>query len=174
VAPYLATLQPAALWSSDLTRARETCAYVEKASGLCAIYDARLREFDVGDRQGLTMAEFAAQFPSEHESWVRGDAQVPVRGAETLEEVRARIEPALRAYVNELSTGQTGIAVTHGAALRVGLAALLSWPADVASGLRVVGNCAWVTVEQEEATGRVRLAGYNQSVRPGQETPPPR
>lgn len=171
VAPYLAALEPVALWSSDLVRARETCAYVEKASGLIATYDERLREFDVGERQGLTMAEFAVRFPQEHESWVSGDARVRLRGAEVHDEVRTRMLPALRECLCELLPGQTGIVLTHGAALKVGVVALLGWSAELAAGLRVVDNCAWVTVSQEETTGRLRLAGYNQSLRPGHEAP---
>ena len=39
------SLRPVALWSSDLARARETCAYLEMETGLTSRYDERLREF---------------------------------------------------------------------------------------------------------------------------------
>jgi glucosyl-3-phosphoglycerate phosphatase len=72
-APYLASLEPSALWTSDLARARQTSEYLEKATGLSSREDARLREFDVGLRQGLTIPEFAARYPAEHAAWVRRD-----------------------------------------------------------------------------------------------------
>ena len=64
VAPELAALRPVALWTSDLARARETAAYVEAATGLTAVVDARLREYDLGERTGMTMPEYAASPPT--------------------------------------------------------------------------------------------------------------
>lgn len=163
VAPYLASLGPAALWSSDLDRARETCGFLEAATGLSAKTDARLREFDVGERQGLTMAEFAARFPEEHAAWLERDftrAQVP--GAETDADVAARIRPALVEALTSLDPGETGVVVTHGAALLVGLASLLGWPAGVSRSLGGVANCCWVTLAEVEAGGRLRMLGYNE------------
>ena len=45
MADVLAERWPALLVSSDLARARETAAFLEKATGLTALEDARLREF---------------------------------------------------------------------------------------------------------------------------------
>jgi broad specificity phosphatase PhoE len=162
-APYLAALRPSALWSSDLTRARETCAYLEDAAGLSAKTDERLREFDVGERQGLTMAEFADRFPEAHAAWNAGDftaAHVP--GAEVTADVAARMRPALVEALTALAPGETGIVVTHGAALKVGLGAVLDWPADLAGSLGGVGNCCWVTLGEAQPGGRLRMLGYNE------------
>jgi broad specificity phosphatase PhoE len=167
-APYLASLRPGALWSSDLARARQTCDYVAKEAGLVASYDARLREFDVGARQGMTPVEFAEAFPIEYAAWQRGDPAIRVARAEGPEDVEARIVPALRERLAHLDPGATGVVVTHGAALKVGVAALLEWPPALAATLRGVENCAWVTLEESTADGRCRLVDYNQSVRPGQ------
>ena len=73
VAPYIASLEPVALWTSDLARARQTCGYLEETTGLSAVADERLREFAVGARQGLTIPEFAEKYPHEYAGWVRGD-----------------------------------------------------------------------------------------------------
>ena len=126
VAPYLAALEPVALWTSDLARARQTCEYVERATGLTAKEDERFREYDVGDRQGLTSEEFAASFPEAYAAW-RGSSQdiVRVPGAESAADVAARIVPALRESLASLESGETGIVVTHGACLKIGLVGLL-------------------------------------------------
>jgi glucosyl-3-phosphoglycerate phosphatase len=165
-APYLATLRPAALWTSDLARARQTSAYVERATGLSAKVDERLREYDVGARQGMTAAQFEAAFPEAYLAWRAGEDLVRVPGAELPSEVAERMVPALREGLASLTPGETGIVVTHGACLKVGLLGLLGWPRSQASRLRGVGNCAWATVAEVASGGRLRLEGYNERVGP--------
>jgi probable phosphoglycerate mutase len=166
VAPHLAALQPAALWTSDLARARQTCGYVERATGLAAKADERFREFDVGARQGLTMAGFAERFPVEYDEWVRGEDRVRVPGAEVTEDVEARMVPALRECLESLAAGETGVVVTHGACLKVATIGLLGWPQAMAASLRGVDNCGWAVLAELEVGGRLRLEGYNQLAGP--------
>jgi len=160
-ARQLGGLDPAALWSSDLARARQTADYVASACGLSPKYDDRLREFDVGERQGLTLDEFAERYPDEYSSWVRGDGLLPVRGGEVTEDVERRIVPALRECLGSLGHGETGLVVTHGAAMKVAVTGLLGWPRDLTISLKGVDNCAWVVLEEIEHGGRLRLAAYN-------------
>lgn len=160
VAPLIAAVRPAALWSSDLARARQTASYVEKETGLVATLDPRLREYDLGERTGLTMAEFAEQFPTQHAHWLAGRVD-PVAGAESRSDVLARIVPACRQLVAAVAPGETAVAVTHGAALRDALAELLGWEPGAADSLRGLANCA-VAVLQEGSNGApMRLVAYN-------------
>lgn len=152
----------AGLWASDLTRARQTAGYLADRTGLDVEEDARLREFDVGERQGLTLAEFADRFPEEYSAWMRGDGLVPVKGGEVSEEVEARMVPALRECLEALDHGETGLVVTHGAAMKVAVTGLLQWPLEMAASLKAVDNCAWITLDEIEHGGRLRLAGYNE------------
>lgn len=161
-ARHLAGLGATALWSSDLSRARQTAGYVASACGLCPAYDVRLREFDVGERQGLTLDEFAERHPDEYASWVRGDGILPVKGGEVAEDVERRLLPVLTECLASLSHGQTGLVVTHGAAMKVAVAGLLGWPREQTMSLKVVDNCGWVTLEEIEHGGRLRLVAYNQ------------
>jgi probable phosphoglycerate mutase len=161
-ARHLADVEIAGLWASDLTRARQTAGYLAERTGLGVDEDARLREFDVGERQGLTLAEFAARFPEEYSAWMRGDGLVPVKGGEVSEEVEARMVPALRECLDALDHGETGLVVTHGAAMKVAVTGLLQWPLELAASLKAVDNCAWITLDEIEHGGRLRLAGYNE------------
>jgi len=174
VASHLAALEPAALWTSDLARARQTCSYLEKETGLSAVHDERLREFSVGQRQGLTAAEFAERFPHEHAAWVSGDENLRLPGAETTVEVAERMTAALHDCLAALEPGRAGIVVTHGAALKVGLAGFLGWPLDAADSLQGVHNCGWAVVTELGDGGRLRLSSYNESLRPGLATGPER
>jgi glucosyl-3-phosphoglycerate phosphatase len=160
-AEALSRLGPARLWTSDLARARQTAAYLEKATGLTAEPDERLREFNLGVRAGLTRDEFAARFPEEYEAWVAGDTtRIVVHGEETSAEVRARISPAFREYLAALTPGETGIAVTHGGCLRLGVSELLGWPDGQWRSLRVIDNGAWAVLTKD-GDMPARLAAYN-------------
>ena len=160
VAPWLAGLGPVALWSSDLARARQTAAYVEKETGLEARFDARLREFDVGERTGMTMAEFAAEHPDEHAAWLQ-DRRAELPGAEETGEVLARALPAYDEVVAGLGPGETAVVVTHGAALKVTVLALLDWPQRLATQLHGLDNCAVAVVELDAPDGPWRLVSWN-------------
>ena len=166
-APHLAALEPVRLWSSDLARARETAAYVADATGLVVGTDARLREYDVGVRSGLTRAEFAERHPREHAAWLAHDESLLVEGEESSAQVRARLLPALTDCLHALASGQTGIVVTHGACLKVGLGALLGWPQETSRTLRGMDNCGWTVVGEHDVQGGLRLVSYNETAAVG-------
>ena len=162
VAPYLARLTPSALWTSDLARARETAAYLERATGLGAVVDPRLREYDLGERTGMTMAEYAAGHPDEYAVFRRGRYDV-VPGSETTAQVVARICAALDEVFASLSPGGTAVVVSHGAALKVSVLELLGWPEAQAATLQGLDNCGWAVLEDSGPDGRLRLAAYNRT-----------
>ncbi|KQZ66435.1 histidine phosphatase family protein [Nocardioides sp. Root151] len=168
VAPYVAAYAPTVLWSSDLARARQTAAYVSKETGLDARLDERFREFDLGARTGLTMAEYAEQFPAEYADFRAGHFTA-VPGGETTADVVSRFADGLDDVVAGLDAGECGVVVAHGAALKVALMAALNWPGEQASGLQGLDNCGWAVLEELDEGGRFRLAAYNLIARP---TPP--
>ena len=160
VAPWVAGFAPVALWSSDLARARQTAAYVEKETGLEARLDPRLREFDVGERTGMTMTDFADAHPDEHAAWVR-DRRAELPGAEEVVEVLARTLPAFEEVLATLPPGRTAVVVTHGAALKASVLALLGWPQGHHQQLEGLDNCAVAVVEQDPSDGARRLVAWN-------------
>jgi broad specificity phosphatase PhoE len=159
-APWVAGFDPVVLWSSDLARASQTAAYVEKETGLSATYDARLREYSLGERTGLTMAEFAARFPDQHEAWRHGRHDA-VPGAESRVDVAARIVPACRELVASVAPGETALAVTHGAALKVATVDLVGWDPAVGETLRGLANCGAVVLDEGAPGAPYRLVAYN-------------
>ena len=168
VAPYLAALAPVAIWSSDLSRAAQTAAHVAGEAALEPVLDPRLREFDVGpNRTGLTSEQYAAAHPEEHAALLAGDiASIP--GRETDDDVHARYLPALTSYADSLGEGETGIVVSHGAALRVAVPAFLGL-AGAGEALGVLANCGWIVLEHGASTWtggatRWRLVAWNRVV----------
>ena len=171
VAPLLAALSPVAVWSSDLSRAAQTAAHVAAQAGLDPVLDARLREFDVGpNRTGLTTDQYAASFPDEYAALLSGEiAGIP--GRETDDDVLARFLPALTTYADSLGEGETGVVVSHGAALRTAVPAFLGWGDGSGEALGGLANCGWVELEHSASfwTGgaeRWRLTAWNRVATP--------
>ncbi len=159
-APLVAALRPARLWASDLARARQTADILALRCGLPVEQDARLREFSVGDRQGLTWSESIELFPWIAQNVGLGDRLAGVPGAEGDADVRARIGPAVEECLAALAPGETGVVVGHGAALKVALGELLGWDETVVRTLSVLDNCHWTTVLAPAAAGTRRLLDY--------------
>lgn len=160
VAPLIAAMGPEALWSSDSVRARDTAAYVAKETGLDPTYDARLREYFLAERQGLTHDEYAAVAPQEFAQFRLGDFDV-VPGGESHLDVTARMVAALGDLLATLAPGELAVAVSHGAAIRDAVPALLGWEPARRASLHGLDNCGWVELDQAEAGAALRLRAYN-------------
>jgi probable phosphoglycerate mutase len=162
LAPVIAAMRPARLWSSDLARACETAGHLADACGLPVEIDPRLREYDVGVRSGLTLAEFSDRFPEEYAAWLADDESRLVEGAEHTQHVRDRVLPALQDCLAGLAPGETGVVVMHGASLKVGLMGLLGWPWELAGSLRGLENCGYAVVSEHPEKGRLQLTSYDE------------
>ena len=167
-AAALANLSPAVLWSSDLARAQATAAYVGQACGLEPVLDERLREYALGQREGLLHTEYADAAPDEHARFRAGDFDV-VPGGESTEAVAKRMAAALDDLLAAVPDGAVGVAVTHGAAARVAVAAVLGWDLGAARDVAALRNGAWLVLGESPATGRMRLTAYN--LMPGGQPP---
>jgi probable phosphoglycerate mutase len=163
LAPVMAALDPTLLVTSDLARARETAALLEKETGLTAIEDQRWREYDLGERTGLTLAEFGERLGTKFDGWWDVHAHVEVAGAETSEDVAVRVVPAFEELLERLDEGETAVVVTHGACLRIALVGILGWPLSTAGGFEAMHNCGWAMLA-ETGAGRLRLASYNRTL----------
>jgi broad specificity phosphatase PhoE len=162
VAVVVAAKAPAALWSSDSVRARQTVAYVAKETGLDPTYDARLREYFLAERQGITHDEYAALAPEEYAHYVTGNFDVA--GGETAADVSARMVEALRDLLASVAPGELAVAVSHGAAIRDAVPALLGWPVDQRGALHGLDNCGWVELDQATRDAALRMRAYNRVV----------
>jgi glucosyl-3-phosphoglycerate phosphatase len=158
----LSAYHPDLLISSDLRRAADTAGALSAVTGLDIEYDVRLRERHHGVWQGLTGTEIAARWPEEYERWRAG---LPVRGlgVEDLDEVGKRMVDALQDAAAR-APGGTVVLVSHGAAIRRSVGAMLGWPEPVVRALGAIGNCHWVELRlsdlrrpEVQALGRLCL-----------------
>ena len=108
----------AAVWTSDLARARQTADIVAAALGLPPpSIDVELRERRFGVFEGLTRDECAALHPEAWRAWL--DRTATPQGAETRDVVLARMTRALNRVVTR--TAGTALVVTHGSVMRTWL-----------------------------------------------------
>jgi probable phosphoglycerate mutase len=140
----------AALWSSDLSRARETAEIVGERIGLPPRLDARLREGWRGAWEGFLFDEIAAREPERYAAWRNPDAEVGFHfpGGETLAQQQARVLACLRDVEARLD-GADGpaLVVCHGGSIRAVLCA--HDPRGLAAfHTFVVPNVALVPVEE--------------------------
>lgn len=156
VAPVVAALEPAQLWCSDLERARQTVAPVALACGLEPRFDERLREFGFGALEGRTHTEIAADAPEDFAALRRGDYH-RISTAESLAQVRSRMTSALGELLALLDAGRTGVALSHGAAIRVAVGELLGWPPEQFGTLGGLGNCTWAELAENPVTEQLQL-----------------
>ena len=106
-----------ALWSSDLSRARETAEIVGARIGLEPRLDPRLREANRGHWEGYTFDEIERSHPEEYAAWRRGGASWRFPGGESLQEQQDRVLAALADI--EAAGELPALAVCHGGSIRV-------------------------------------------------------
>jgi probable phosphoglycerate mutase len=111
----------ASLWSSDLSRARETAEVVGSRIGLEPRLDARLREGARGRWEGHLMLDIQRSEPELYAAWRRGGPDFRFPGGESLREQQQRVCAAL----GEIHSGGElpALVVCHGGAIRVVLSA---------------------------------------------------
>lgn len=111
------------IYSSDLPRARQTADYLAVALRVPVMHDARLREIDVGDWQGLTAEEVDQWDAVRHEAVRRGGITVRRPGGESQEQVGLRMLDLI-AEIQRTRTEEHVLLVTHGGSIRITLMAL--------------------------------------------------
>ena len=106
----------AAVFASDLTRARATAAPIAGRAGVSLRIDPRLRERGFGLFEGSTYAEAHARWPEIYATWQRREPDYAVPGGESYVQVRARTLAAIEDIAGEFA-GKTVVVVTHGGIL---------------------------------------------------------
>jgi broad specificity phosphatase PhoE len=107
----------ASLWSSDLSRARETAEIAGAPIGLSPRLDPRLREADRGRWEGRLFIDIAREEPELYRAWQRAGAGFRFPGGESLLDQQERVSAALE-DIRETSE-LPALVVCHGGSIRV-------------------------------------------------------
>jgi len=146
-AARLASLGPCFIVSSDLARASETAAALGSLTGLDVQLDRRLREMTFGIREGLTHAQALEQHPQEMSRFA-ADPSLVLPGAESYQQVGERVAAAIDDACLNVGDDCTGVLVSHGAAMRVGICHWLGFPPEVWPRFSGFSNCSWAVLEE--------------------------
>ena len=106
----------AAIYSSDLLRARETARSIGDATGLIVVTEQSLRERAFGSFEGQTFTELEASWPKETVRWRQRDPDWTPPGGESLTCVRERVLQITDALA-ERHIGEQIVLVSHGGVL---------------------------------------------------------
>jgi probable phosphoglycerate mutase len=106
----------AALYTSDLLRARDTARAIAEHTGREAVEDPRLQERRFGIFEGLTAEEIVARYPEEHARFASRDPDYAVPGGESARSFTQRCIGCL-AELAARHRGDEVVVVTHGLVL---------------------------------------------------------
>ncbi len=109
------------LWSSDLSRARETAEIVGSRTGLAVRLDSRLREANRGHWEGRRFVDIEREEPERYAAWRGSPATFRFPGGESLRDQLERVTASLADVRRSRET--PALVVCHGGSIRVALCA---------------------------------------------------
>jgi len=138
LARRLAAKPVAAVYASRATRAQQTAAPVAAAHDLPVVVLDGVQEADCGELEGATDPASHERFQDVYEAWLNEEFDARLPGGESALEVRARFVAAVEAVAGD----DPVVVVSHGAAIRLGVGALLGEGAET----RYVPNAGLVVL----------------------------
>jgi broad specificity phosphatase PhoE len=137
-----------AVWTSDLSRARETGAIIAALLELAPpAVDPELRERQFGVFEGLTRDECATRHPEAWQAWLAQTGTPP--GGEPRADAAVRLGRALHRIA--ATTGGPALVVSHGGVMRLWLMELLG------TSIPLVANGTTYVIEHDGAGFRAQL-----------------
>jgi broad specificity phosphatase PhoE len=121
LAERMATEELVSLWSSDLSRARETAEIVGRRIGLEPKLDWRLREGNRGEWEGRLFEDVEREEPELYAAWMKAGEDWRFPGGESLVEQQQRVLACIDDIRSE--NRLPALAVCHGGSIRVVLCA---------------------------------------------------
>ena len=157
LAKRLSGRRVAAIYASDLKRAMETAAPLEKALGVAVQSMTDLREVFLGEWEGLHTQELVRRYPDAWAKWTVEPSWDLVPGGEGGDAFEARVGSAVEAMF-EAHPHDDAIVVTHGGVIQVALHRVMGRPSRGLFPFRI-SNASITVVEKRE--GSVVIAGVN-------------
>jgi probable phosphoglycerate mutase len=150
-----------AIWVSPLLRARQTVAPSERATGITARVDSRLREIHFGRGEGLTETEIKQSFPQAFAAFEADPAVHYLPGGEDPRDVALRALECFREIENMHPSGRV-LVVTHNTVIRVALCQLLGVPLSrYRTVFPTIANGALSEIGLRDGDGQFSLLKFN-------------
>jgi probable phosphoglycerate mutase len=136
------------IWSSDLTRTKQTADAIAEAFGVETRYDNRLREKSYGEAEGKPQSWLRERFSPPPANGDRLNHHEGLDGAEMKAEWSARIYAATNDILRSHSKNQ--IVVTHGGSLTFIIAAWIKMPLESVAYVNFGAQPGSITVLKED------------------------
>lgn len=153
----MASLAIDRVWSSDLSRARQTAEKIASHHGLSVEEEPLITEIDHGEWEGRNASQIEESWPGMLKLWHDEPHNVTMPGGEDLEQLRER---AVRGFASIADKGGKNVVlVSHDALLKVLLCSWLDSPLSSFWKFQL-GNCSITVVEKLKSSIRIPLMGY--------------
>ncbi|MGI6251846.1 MAG: histidine phosphatase family protein [Aminivibrio sp.] len=147
VSARLKSWEPHAIFSSPLSRARETAAEIAAAhEALALVLLDGLAEMGFGEWEGRTIRDVLAKEEDVFREWRRSPFEAPPPGGEVYQSVELRVRAALDRIMS--AEGERVVAVSHGGIIRAALALLFDI-SPAATWRMKIGNCSVTAIDMD-------------------------
>jgi probable phosphoglycerate mutase len=141
-APIIAGMEPTAILSSDLSRARDTASKLGEIVNMEVLIDERLRETNGGHWEGKTGAENRAADLENFVRWIDGNDNPAGTIGEKRSEVAARASAAIDEFLGD-KENQLVVVATHGGTARCLIGHYLHLPMAHWGKIGGLSNARW-------------------------------
>jgi broad specificity phosphatase PhoE len=150
LASRLARCGVAEIWTSEVSRARESAEMVGRVLGAPIRTDPRLNEMRMGPWEGMTEDEVARAFPTAYARWCALPDQLVLDGRETLHDIAARVGSAMNDASHQ---PHPVLLMTHVAPIRVAVLSVLGLHLSQYKRLHM-GNGDGVVIDRSPSDAR--------------------
>lgn len=151
LAAALAELPVRAVYSSPLSRARETAQPLAERLGLPVIPMDEFHNISLGDWEGRSKEDIRTGYPELWEQWIHSPETMIIPGGETLVQVRARARRGIESLLQR-HLGEMAAVITHRSVLKAALATILNLERDYFWKF-YLDNCSYSVVEHTPLVG---------------------
>ncbi len=141
-ANLLADMKPTSIIASDLDRAQKTAQALASITGHTISIDARLRETNCGNWEGLTGDQIREIDLENLREWSMGGDNPAGGTGDRRSEVGARARAAIEDFLTG-KDGETLIVATHGGTARAIIGTYLELPIPIWSKIGGLSNASW-------------------------------
>lgn len=132
----LKDLEIAAVYSSPLKRAFDTAMAISSHHGLVVQVEPDLREIEVGELEGVPIAELGNNFSQFLMQWRQGGGSEKLPGGESVVDLADRVWATIQRIL-ERHNMQTVVVVGHYFVVLVAICKALGWPLNTLERIRV-------------------------------------
>lgn len=157
-AEYLSEIKFDSVYSSDLSRAFETCKIINTAD-LPVTVDKNLREIDAGKWEGVPYDQTARLYPEDYAVWRSDIGRACPTGGESVASLYSRVNAALD-NIAAKEEGKTVLIATHATPIRCIICRISGLPVFELQNVPWVPNASVTVLDFADGHYEIKQIGY--------------